>query len=40
MTQTGIEVVQPGIAIKYRASDEELGQIYEFGKAFAGKVKS
>ncbi|NMC35959.1 MBL fold metallo-hydrolase [Candidatus Beckwithbacteria bacterium] len=40
MQATGIEIVQPGIAIKYRPTDEELRQLYEFGKSFAEKVKS
>jgi flavorubredoxin len=35
----GVEIVQPGLQVKYVPDSKELGSCYEFGKAFAGKIK-
>ncbi|MBN1913766.1 MAG: flavodoxin domain-containing protein [Candidatus Omnitrophica bacterium] len=37
--EAGVELVQPGLSVKYVPDDEELKRCYEFGKGFAGKVK-
>lgn len=34
----GIEIVQPGISLKFVPSPEELKQCFEFGKEFAKKL--
>ena len=39
LKEGGIEVVQPGIGVKYVPDENELKSIYQFGKDFAGKVK-
>lgn len=39
LKEGGIEVVQPGIAVKYMPDESELKDIYQFAKNFAGKVK-
>ncbi|MDD5135842.1 MAG: flavodoxin domain-containing protein [Candidatus Omnitrophica bacterium] len=39
LKEGGIEVVQPGIGVKYVPDENELKNIYQFGKDFAGKIK-
>lgn len=39
LKEGGIEVVQPGISVKYMPDKNELDAIYRFGKDFAAKVK-
>jgi anaerobic nitric oxide reductase flavorubredoxin len=36
---TGIELAQPGLAVKYVPDEDELRQCYAYGKAFAEAVK-
>ncbi len=38
ITSPGIEIVQPGISLKFAPSPEELKQCFEFGKEFAKKL--
>ncbi|HCC69200.1 MAG TPA: MBL fold metallo-hydrolase [Nitrospiraceae bacterium] len=35
----GLEIVEPGVQVIYRPSDQDQKQCYEFGKEFAKKVK-
>jgi flavorubredoxin len=39
LQETGVEVVQPGIGVKYAPDSDELKRCYEFGKGFAEKVR-
>jgi anaerobic nitric oxide reductase flavorubredoxin len=36
----GIEVIQPGLSVKYMPDDSEIKDCYDFGKEFAAKVKA
>ena len=38
LKETGIELVQPGLAVKYVPDNHELNLCYEFGKEFAKKI--
>ena len=39
LKETGIEIVQDSISVKYVPDESELKQCYEFGKEFAKKIK-
>lgn len=39
LASTGINILEPGISIKYVPDDNELKKCYDLGKEFAGKVK-
>jgi flavorubredoxin len=39
LKEGGVEIAQPGISVKYVPDENELNKIYQFGKAFAAKVK-
>ena len=39
LKETGIEISQPPLSIKYVPSSDELQKCYEFGKSFAEKLK-
>ena len=39
LKEGGIEIAQPGIGVKYLPDENELKNIYQFGKDFAAKVK-
>lgn len=38
LKETGIEIVQPSISVKYAADEKEIKGCYEFGKEFAKKI--
>ena len=40
LKETGIEVVQPGLSIKYVPDESETKRCYEYGRAFAKRVKN
>lgn len=40
LKETGIEVVQPGISIKYVPDESEIKRCYEYGRKFAKRVES
>ncbi|HNQ46529.1 MAG TPA: FprA family A-type flavoprotein [Syntrophorhabdus sp.] len=37
--KTGLEIIEPGLQIMYKPTDEDKAKCYEFGKDFARKVK-
>ncbi len=39
LKETGVEIVQPSLSVKYVPNDDELKNCYEFGKEFANKIK-
>ena len=39
LKSAGIELAMPGISVKYVPDENEIKQCYEFGKAFAAKIK-
>jgi len=39
LKETGIELVQPGLSVKYIADTDEIKRCYEFGRDFANRVK-
>jgi len=39
LKEGGVEIVQPGIGVKYMPDENELKNLYQFGKDFAAKVK-
>jgi len=39
LKETGIELVQPGLAIKYFPDKDEIKRCYEFGRNFAKKIR-
>ncbi|MDD2688716.1 MAG: flavodoxin domain-containing protein [Candidatus Omnitrophica bacterium] len=38
LKETGIEVIQPGLSVKYVPDENEIKRCYEFGRDFAGKL--
>jgi flavorubredoxin len=40
LQQAGVEIAQPGLAIKYVPDEIEFKRCYDFGKEFAAKVKT
>jgi flavorubredoxin len=40
LNETGIEIAQPSLPIKYVPDDKELKSCYEFGKSFANRINS
>ena len=38
LAEAGIEVVQPGLALAWRPTEEELGQAADFGRSFGAQV--
>ena len=40
LKKTGIEVVQPGLSIKYVPDESEIKRCYEYGREFAKRVES
>jgi flavorubredoxin len=39
LKKAGLEVSQPGLGVKYRPDDADLKNCFEFGRAFASKIK-
>lgn len=39
LKETGVEISQPSLSVKYVPSSDELQKCYEFGKSFASKLK-
>jgi flavorubredoxin len=39
LQQSGVEIIQPGLAVKYVPDEAEIKKCYEFGKNFASKIK-
>lgn len=39
LKETGIELVQPGLSVKYVPDEDEIRNCYEFGRDFAEKLK-
>jgi len=37
--KVGVETMEPGVQVQYRPSAQDENKCYEFGKAFAQKVK-
>jgi len=37
--EAGVELVQPGLGVKYVPDESEIKRCYEYGKEFAGKLK-
>ena len=38
--ESGVDLVQPSISVKYVPDENELTQCYDFGKEFARKIKT
>ncbi len=38
--ETGVQLAQPGIAVKYVPDKDEINRCYEFGKNFADRIRS
>ena len=39
LRETGIEIAQPGISVKYVPDENEMKRCYEYGREFASKIK-
>ncbi len=39
LKETGIELVQPGLSVKYVPDEDEIRNCYEFGRDFANKIR-
>lgn len=39
LKETGIELVQPGLSVKYVPDENEMKRCYEFGRDFTEKLK-
>ncbi len=39
LEETGIELIQPGLSIKYVPDQEDIKRCYEFGRDFASRIK-
>jgi len=37
--EAGVEIVQPGLGVKYVPDENEIKRCYEYGREFAGKIK-
>ena len=37
--ETGIELIQPGLSVKYVPDENEIKRCYEYGRDFARKIK-